>query len=79
MIVMIIVNYFQPGCLIEAGKRLVTVAAMVANFTKPTEDQPSLLQHDEVSTTVLPAKSDSDIKIFLQSYQGLMIDRSLVY
>ena len=39
--------------LIEDGKRLVTVAAMVANFTKPTEDQPSLLQHDEVSTRLL--------------------------
>ena len=29
--------------------------------------------------TVLPAKSDSDVKFCLQSYQGLMIDRSLVY
>ena len=29
--------------------------------------------------TVLPAKSDSDIMFCLQSYQGLMIDRSLVY
>ena len=31
------------------------------------------------STTVLPAKSDSDIMFCLQSYQGLRIDRSLVY
>ena len=29
--------------------------------------------------TVLPAKSDSDIMFCLQSYQGLRIDRSLVY
>ena len=29
--------------------------------------------------TVLPAKSDSDVKFCLQSYQGLRIDRSLVY
>ena len=29
--------------------------------------------------TVLPAKSDSDVKFCLQSYQGLSIDRSLVY
>ena len=28
---------------------------------------------------VLPAKSDSDVMFCLQSYQGLMIDRSLVY
>ena len=29
--------------------------------------------------TILPAKSDSDVMFCLQSYQGLMIDRSLVY
>ena len=29
--------------------------------------------------TVLPAKIDSDVMFCLQSYQGLMIDRSLVY
>ena len=29
--------------------------------------------------TVLPAKSDSDFMICLQSYQGLIINRSLVY
>ena len=34
---------------------------------------------DEEITTVLPAKSDSDDMLCLQSYQGLMIDRSLVY
>ena len=30
-------------------------------------------------TTVLPAKSDSDLRFCLQSYQGIIIDRSLVY
>ena len=30
-------------------------------------------------TTVLPAKSDSDVMLCLQSYRGLRIDRSLVY
>ena len=30
-------------------------------------------------TTVLPAKSDSDVMFCLQSYEGLIIDRSLVY
>ena len=29
--------------------------------------------------TVLPAKSDSDFMFCLQSYQGPLIDRSLVY
>ena len=31
------------------------------------------------SFTVLPAKSDSDVMFCLQSYQGLRIDRSIVY
>ena len=30
-------------------------------------------------TNVLPAKSDSDVMFCLQSYHGLIIDRSLVY
>ena len=29
--------------------------------------------------TVLPAKTDSDVMFCLQHYQGLSIDRSLVY
>ena len=35
--------------------------------------------HKEVAATVLPAKSDSDVTLCLQSYLGLIIDRSLVY
>ena len=31
-----------------------------------------------IYSTVLPAKSDSDVMFLLQSYQGLIIDSSLV-
>ncbi|XP_047661202.1 neurolysin, mitochondrial isoform X2 [Tachysurus fulvidraco] len=40
----------RPGCLGPDGKRVVPVAAMVANFTKPSRNWPSLLQHHEVET-----------------------------
>ena len=36
--------------LLEDGSYQNPVCAMVANFTKPTKDQPSLLQHGEVET-----------------------------
>lgn len=41
----------QEGCInIEKQCKQLSVAAMVANFTKPTANRPSLLTHDEVET-----------------------------
>ncbi|RVE66069.1 hypothetical protein OJAV_G00122860 [Oryzias javanicus] len=40
----------QPGCRGPDGKRRLPLAAMVANFTKPSKGWPSLLQHHEVET-----------------------------
>ncbi|KAL4213935.1 hypothetical protein AB4K20DRAFT_1889169 [Rhizopus microsporus] len=40
----------QPSYIATNGERVAPIAAMVANFTKPTADKPSLLKHDEVVT-----------------------------
>lgn len=40
----------QPGYQLEDGSYQVPVAAMVANFTKPTSSSPSLLRHSELTT-----------------------------
>ncbi|ORX58039.1 zincin [Hesseltinella vesiculosa] len=40
----------QASYIDENGERVPPIAAMVANFTKPTENKPSLLKHDEVVT-----------------------------
>ncbi|KAI8888881.1 zincin [Backusella circina FSU 941] len=40
----------QPSYIDKNGERVAPIAAMVANFTKPSTDKPSLLKHDEVVT-----------------------------
>ena len=40
----------QPGCLDSQGKRQKSVAVMLTNFSKPSKDKPSLLEHKEVET-----------------------------
>ena len=48
-----------------------------ASEKQPDLGQRCLSRHFCRATSVLPAKSDSDVMFCLQSYQGLRIDRSL--
>ena len=40
----------QPGCIGPDGNLQASVCAMMANFSKPTDSKPALLDHDEVET-----------------------------
>ena len=58
---------------------LVLVKTIVYFYTLYVQAvKASASQHGETFATVLPARSDSDVMSCLQSYQGLIINRSLV-
>jgi len=40
----------QPGCLDSHGNRQKSIVVMLTNFSKPTKEKPSLLDHKEVET-----------------------------
>ena len=62
-----------PGTIIIAsGDMLIDHHEMTEKLLKATTFNGSI-------ANVLLAKSDSDVMFCLQSYQGLIIDRSLVY
>ena len=58
---------------------LVTLGAQLTVFLKDINFYIGTTHYYMILPTVLPAKSDNDIMFCLQSYQGLRIDRSLVY
>ena len=53
----------------------VAIERYINSLCPPTRTKLSLVLVD--GTTVLPAKSYSDVMLCLQSYQGLIIDKSL--
>ena len=58
----------------------MAIKTVVNTISKHNQyNQHSISKQKYHTSTVLPAKSDSDVMFCLQSYQGLGIDRSLVY
>lgn len=71
----------QPGYEFLDGTRQFPVAGMVANFTKPTGDKPSLLKHDEVVTLFHElghAMHDMCARVKLSRFHGTSVEGDFV-
>lgn len=73
----------QPGYELGAngGERQYPVAGMVANFTKPTGEKPSLLKHDEVVTLFHElghAMHDMCANVRLSRFHGTSVEGDFV-
>lgn len=72
----------QPGYDLSDGTtRQYPVAGMVANFTKPTGDKPSLLKHDEVVTLFHElghAMHDMCARVKLSRFHGTSVEGDFV-
>lgn len=71
----------QPGYKLKDGTRQYPVAGMVANFTKPTGDKPSLLKHDEVVTLFHElghAMHDMCARVRLSRFHGTSVEGDFV-
>ena len=72
------VDRVRPPLTKPSGSEHVNLVANV--HAKPhRKDLRSIFGSEPGQYIVLPAKSDSEVIFCLQSYQGLIIDRSLVY
>jgi len=43
-------SVMQPGCLDSTGERMKSAVVLICNFPRPSDENPSLLSHQEVTT-----------------------------